>query len=194
MRIKKEIPIILCLFVVTTFILVRGRIFTSSEARVCVDPTEKTVYPYDTFTINVNVTSVSAIEAYSFIIYYHTIPVDGVSVELPPGHFFEPSKHEELLITDMEIDDNYNATHGRVSVTVRLFSNARRPAPTCKLRNIRQVELESWRAGSGILFTITFNCTGSGTSVLDLHKVILFPHEGASTSHSRIHGLINAHS
>jgi hypothetical protein len=193
-RIKKEIPIILCLFVVTTFILVRAGIFTSSEARVCVDPTEKTVHPYDTFTINVNVTSVPAIEAYSFIIYYDTIPVDGVSVELPSGHFFEPREHEDLLITQMGIDDNYNATHGRVSVTVRLVSNARRPAPTCKLQNIRQVELEAWRAGSGILFTITFNCTGRGISVLNLHQVILFQHEGASISHSQIHGLINAHS
>ena len=151
MRIKKEIPIILCLFVVTTFILVRGRIFSSSEARVCVDPTEKTVYPDDTFTINVNVTSVSAIEAYSLIIYYHTIPVDGVSVEFPSGHFFEPSKHEELLVTDMDIDDNYNATHGMVWVITTLLGP------------------ESPKNGSGTLTTITFNATTlNGPSPLKL--------------------------
>lgn len=191
---KKEIPIILCLFVVTTVILVRARIFTSPEVRVCVDPTEKTAYSYDTFAININVTNVWGLQTYSFIIYYDTIPVDAVSVEFPPGHFFEPSKYEDLIIIRKETDDNYNATHGRVSVYVRLHSNAPRPAPTCKLRNIRQEQLESWRTGSGILFKITFNCTGSGISVLNLYQTKLSTYEGASISHSRIQGLINVHS
>lgn len=172
MGIRKAITTTLCLFLVTTFVFVNFS-FTSPQTKVCVDPTEKTAYPCDTFTIDVNITDVMDLYAYEIILYYHTIPVDGLSVELPPGHFLEPINPANLLILRKEIDDNYNATHGRVWVAVALLP----PEPA--------------KTGSGILFTITFHCTGGGTSVLHLSETELGDYAGSSIPHIRIHGLIN---
>ncbi len=189
MGIKKEVLITLCLFLVATVILVNFNstsTSTSPKTKVCVDPAEKTVYPYDTFTININVTNVRALQAYRIIIDYHTSPLDAVSVEFPPGHFLEPLESEVLRITQMKIDDNYNATHGRVYVSVALFSP---PTRRCMLQVYRW---HARRSGSGILFTITFNCVGRETSVLNLCQTNLSG-EDSSISHSRIHGLISTH-
>lgn len=194
MGIKKEIPTVLSLFFVMIFIFVIFS-FKSSEAKVYVDPTEKTAYLYDTFTINVNVTDVMLLQAYDIKLYYHTIPVEGLSVELPPGHFLEPIYNPaNLVITHKEIDDNYNATHGRVWVSIKLLTENPyyfRP-PRCLLQNLR-ARSRPGRTGSGVLFTITFNCTGVGTSVLNLYESQLIDGESSPISRIRIHGSINVH-
>lgn len=190
MGIKREIPIILCLFLVATFILyMRTHVsFASPETKVCVDPTEKTVYLYDTFMIDVKVTDVVDIYAYNVKLYYDTIPLDGLSVELPPGHFFEPLYGpENFVVTRKEIDDNYNGTHGRVWVSVNLLPG--RPRVTrCMLHYV-----QDRKSGSGVLFTITFHCTGGGTSALNLHETQLIRYGDNPISHNRIHGLIDAY-
>jgi len=194
MRIKKEIPTIVCLSLVITFIFVAFS-FTSHETEVCVDPTEKIVYLYDNFTINVNITGVVNLYSYDIKLYYNTITVDGLSVDLPPGHFMEPINNPaKLIILHKEIDDNYNATHGRVWVSVRLLTELYDTELTypCEVRRMRALSSPG-RSGSGIIFRIAFHCTGVGTSVLDLYETQLINYEGSSISHVRINGLINVH-
>lgn len=200
MRKKEGTAIIFGIILTTTFLVAFNS--RSSDTRVCINPIEKTVYPHQTFIIDVDVTDVWALQAYSIMIYYQTIPIDALSVELPPGHFLEPITekkdvnvpwaHETFRIIRREIDDNFNTTHGRVWISARLYARSKIRIPHCEAGWIRYY-YDVGRTGSGTLFTITFNCTGSGRSVLCFYQTILSGTEASSIPHSRIDGLIEAH-
>jgi hypothetical protein len=197
MEIRKAITIIFVVVLVVTSALVAFR-FAASETTVCINPAEKNVYLRQTFTINVEVVDVWALQAYSIIIYYNTIPIDVVSVEIPSRHLLEPLSaelplaQENFQIINREIDDNFNTTHGRICISAKLHSTRVLQRPHCKMREIRQV-LELGITGSGTLFTVTFNCTDKGTSFLCLYQTKLWGSDSSSSiSHSRINGVIRA--
>lgn len=197
MRTKGEITIIFGIILVMTLVLVAFN-FTSSETKVCLNPIEE-VYLHQTFTINVDIADVRALQYYSVMIYYQTIPIDAVSVEWPPGHFLEPLKHvgihdlqQDFRIIRKGIDDNFNTTHGRVWISASFSSLLVVHRANCKMGDIKSY-YEAGRTGSGTLFTITFNCTGRGTSVLCLYQTELSGKDSSSIPHSQIHGLIRAH-
>jgi hypothetical protein len=192
MGIRKEIPIITCAFVVTALAFI-ALTFKTPEARVIVDPDEITVNVDDTFKINVGITAVVDLSSYNFILYYDTAPIDGVSVELPQGHFLNPfSKHEVLETRHMEIHDNYNDTHGQIIISVKLISTAPVQGRVCTFQRSR-LPIPA-RSGSGVLFTMTFHCTNTGTSSMDLCRTNLYKYGGVPISHTPIHGHISAHS
>jgi len=89
-----------------------------------VDPSELVANVCQNFTVNVDVTDVPppGCTICEFKLYYNTTFMDGLSVELPPGHFLEPFFEPNLIIYHKEIDDNYNSTHGRVWVSLELLS------------------------------------------------------------------------
>lgn len=189
-EIKKDISTILCLLLITAFIFITFS-YTTPETKAYVDPTEKTVHPGDTFTINVNITHVTDLHAYNIIIYYDTIPLNAVSIELPPRHFLQPFEDPEYIrVTYMQINDNFNGTHGRVWVSVKLLTLARPQGRTCTFQRVNRQKPA--RSGSGILFTTTFHCTTKGTSALNLHQACLYKYGGSPISLTRMHGMIIA--
>jgi len=192
MGIRKEIPIITCAFLVTALAFITLT-FKTPEVRAIVDPDEVSVNLGDTFEINVGIADVVDLSAFNFILYYDTAPIDGVSVELPQGHFLEPfSKHEVLTTRHMEIHDDYNDTHGQIVISVELISTAPVQGRVCTFQRSR-LPIPA-RSGSGVLFTITFHCTKTGTSSLDLCRTHLYKYGGVPISHKSTHGYINAHS
>jgi len=94
---------------------------------------------------------------YEFKLYYNTTFVDGKSVELPSGHFLEPLIPSNLIIYHLEIEDNYNSTHGRVWVNLEL----------------NLVPPEEPKAGSGVLAEVTLHCTDEGETALTLAETVL---------------------
>lgn len=201
MRTKEGLTVLFGIFLIVTVVSVSFR-RTAPETKVWINPTEETVHPTQTFTIEVDVIDVWALQAYSIIIYYQTGPMDAVSVGLPRGHFLEPEKDKDTLLSHglypvegedfdiivKEIDDDFNITHGRVWVAARLVGVTKANFPDCKMRDMVKY-YQAGRTGSGTLFTITFNCTSSGTSFLCLHQTKLSG-KGGSVPHSRIHALI----
>jgi len=122
------------------------------ETLVYVDPQISHAALGSTFEVNVSIANVRGLYAYEFKLYYNTNLLDGVEVRLPKGHFLEPVDPVKIWICKLEIDDDFNSTHGRVWVAVGLF---------CP---------ETGNYGSGALATITFRVINSGSCTLDLCK------------------------
>jgi len=123
-----------------------------------VDPADLIVEACQNFTVNISVTDVlpPGCTTCEFKLYYNTTFMDGLSVELPPGHFLEPSIPSNLIIYHKEIIDSYNATHGRVWVSAELLSPPEVP-----------------RIDSGVLAEVTFHCTDGGETELKLDDTVL---------------------
>jgi parallel beta-helix repeat protein len=131
----------------------RGNLLSiEDETVVYVDPQTCYVSLGSVFRINVSVANVTGLFAYEFMLYYGTSLLDGLEVKLPEGHFLEPVDPARIWISKLEIEDEFNSTHGRAWVAVALMSP------------------ESGKNGSGILTTITFQVIKSGKCVLDLYE------------------------
>jgi len=126
--------------------------FIENETVVYVDPHMCHVPLGSTFRVNISVANMVGLFSYDFMLYYDTDLLDGVEVKLPKGHFLEPVVPMYLWIAKLEIEDDFNSTHGRVWVAVTLMHP------------------ESGNDGSGILATITFQVTKSGNCILDLNE------------------------
>ena len=120
---------------------------------VYIHPTPKIASVGETFTINVNVFNVTNLYGFEFSLVYNSTVLDGLSVELPSGHFLTPVNPEKIYIQVLDVNDAYNATHGIVNATVMLL------AP------------EQPRSGSGTFVTITFKATALGECDLDLGRM-----------------------
>lgn len=127
-------------------------VWASEETVIYVDPQACYSPLGSTFKVNVSVANVSDLYSYEFMLYYDTSLLDGVDVRLPKGHFLETDDPSLLWIEKLEIEDNFNSTHGRVWVAVLLFGS------------------QPGRSGSGVLATITFQVMKVGDCVLDLHE------------------------
>ncbi len=130
-----------------------GWVPPSPDTWVYMDPTPKIASIGETFTVTVNVFNVTNLYSFEFCLLYDTTILDGLSVELPPGHFLTPVDPTKIFIAVLEINDAYNATHGQVLVEVTLV------AP------------EQPRNGSGTLAKVTFNPTALGECDLDLGRM-----------------------
>lgn len=136
------------LLVVTTAIVGTGE--ASPETKVYIDPTPKIASVGETFKINVNILNVAKLGGFEFCLAYDTNILDCLEVaERSP--FLE--SFGETYIFRLTIEDNYNATHGRLWLSITL-----KAAP-------------EGATGSGILATITFKATALGESVLNLYSL-----------------------
>lgn len=82
---------------------------------------------------------------YDFALLYNTSVLDCLKVELPKGHFLEPKSAANIYVLGPTIQDDYNATHGRIRVAAVLLG------------------AEEHKTGEGVLANITFTITGSGS-------------------------------
>ncbi len=153
--------------------IVRIGVASPNQTKVWVDPPsilDPTLVPGKNFTINVNVFNVTNLYGYEVHLYYDTGILDGLSVEMPPGHFLTPVNPLRIFIIALEINDAYNATHGRVFANVLLLG----PEPV--------------KNGSGTLITVTFNVTGTGSCFLDLNPAKIGDPEGIPIPHEDVDG------
>jgi parallel beta-helix repeat protein len=117
---------------------------------VYVDPAKSEALVGSTFTVNVGIANVSHLFSYQFTLYYDTDLLDAVGVRLPKGHMLTPVDPANIWIVDLKAKDDFNFTHGTVSVAVTLLNP------------------ELGKSGNGVLATISFYVRKPGTCVLDL--------------------------
>ncbi|RLC75388.1 MAG: hypothetical protein DRJ03_30335, partial [Chloroflexi bacterium] len=110
---------------------------------VKVDPKHTWIAVGSTFSINVTVKDAVGLLGYDIQLAYNTTMLDGIDIDIKP---FIP---DQIIIKE-EIDD----AAGNIWVIVSSSD------PTGV-------------SGNGTLFAVTFNCTGLGYSLLDLHDVEL---------------------
>jgi len=113
-----------------------------STTILAVDPLTYTApYVGHIFSLNITIANVTDLYGYEVRVWYNTTILDGLSVYLPTGHFLTPSDPANIFVAAKEVNDAYNATHGRIWVAVALLA----PEPA--------------KSGSGVLFTIMFKVT-----------------------------------
>lgn len=139
---------------------------------VYVDPQITTAMVGETFTVNVKIFNVTNLYGYELKLYYDTTLLDGLNVTLPPTHFLRPSDPTKIFVGWLEIDDAYNATHGRVRVLAALLN----PEPS--------------KSGSGTLVAITLKATALGSSILDLTDTKLVDTKPELMPHDTIDGYV----
>lgn len=123
---------------------------------VSVYPNEINVYKDQTFSVDVTIADVTDLYCYQFDLYYNTAILECTGVDLPPGHFLEPILDpDNIFIVEQEYDNAYNATHGRVEVTVALMVD------------------EPGKNGGGTLATINFKAKEFGSSTLHFYDVVI---------------------
>jgi parallel beta-helix repeat protein len=123
----------------------------SGKTTVYVDPQACYRALGSTFEVNVSVADVSDLYGYQFKLYYDTSILDGIEVRLPKDHFLDADL-SKLWIAELDIEDEFNATSGRVGVGVCFFGQ------------------HPGISGSGVLVTITFRVTKMGNCTLDLDE------------------------
>lgn len=116
----------------------------------------------ETFTVNINVFNVTDLSAYQFYLYYNNNVLEGISVNLPEGHFLTPEDPNRIYIVECRICQQA-PRHSGVDVSGK----------GCAVVAVLLLPPELGKSGSGILITITFNATAPGESPLELHDVIL---------------------
>jgi hypothetical protein len=99
------------------------------------------------FSINITVSNVTNLYAWSFHLYYKSTVLNGTSIAEGP---FLAAKGSTIF-SYPDFTDQYNATYGYMSVYDTLTGNITGPS------------------GSGTLATVTFMAVGSGDSVLHLN-------------------------
>jgi len=147
-------------FVLTALILFYSLIiFTScsqgqSTPTIYVDPSWTTVQPNETaVSINVSITQATNVSGWEFSLYYANSILH--SVTATEGDFLAKGGPSTWFWIE-ELNDNYNSTHGRVSLACLQLGNATEGVD-----------------GSGTLATITFQPLSGGTSTLHLSNLDL---------------------
>ena len=115
------------------------------SALIKIDPSSYSVRKSDSFRVNVSVVGVSNLAGWEFKLFYKRSVLSCTAVDEGP---FLKSAGQTYQI--FQIDNAYNATHGRVF-------------PACALLGFNVSA-----SGSGILLTITFNAIDYGDTALDL--------------------------
>jgi parallel beta-helix repeat protein len=136
---------------------VRGTSLLADDIPVVyVDPEKSQALVGSTFTVNVSIANVSHLFAYQFKLYYDTDLLDAIDVRLPKGHMLTPVNPANIWIVKLNTEDDFNATHGAVSVVITLLA-------------------EAGKSGNGVLATISFYVRKPGACTLDLdeHYIII---------------------
>jgi len=120
-------------------------------------------------TLTAKVLDVTNLFAYEFKIYYNRTVLNCTKATRPAGHFMEPQLDPgSQFIPKWELKDNFNATHGRLWLSLTLL------AP------------ETGRSGSGTLVQITFKILALGNTPITLGETKLVDAEAQSISHQAV--------
>jgi hypothetical protein len=130
-----------------------------NQSKVCVD---------DTLSLNATIANVSdndplqMVYGYRFELYYNSSVLNCTGVSLPADHFLKPASNESYIFTvELDYNNTYNATSGRVGVALCLLS-----------------EDEDPKGGSGTLATITWGAVNPGSTVLQFGEIMLVNYNG----------------
>jgi hypothetical protein len=144
-----KIEFLVSLLVYLTIATLTAYRVSASPAEVAVDPLTSNVNAMTTFTVNVTVFYVANFTAYQFSLYYLNSILHCITAG--EGPFLTGGGSTYF---GKDINDNYNSTHGRLSVYATLLGNT-------------SVE------GSGVIATITFQATAGGNTTLHLADIEL---------------------
>jgi len=120
---------------------------TCGTAKVCVHPSEIRVKVGEVFEVHVNISDVSRLQGFDFMLKYNTAVLDCLALE--EGAFL--SSFGDTFVAKQEISDECGFGYGRVWLAVAILK-------------------EGYADGSGTLAVIRFNATAVGESVLDLYS------------------------
>ena len=123
--------------------------------KITVYPNEMNVHKHQTFSVEVTITDVSDLWCYEFKLFYKTDVLNCTGVSLPSGHFLTPVNPSYIWIFKLQYDNAYNATHGRVWVTVSLMCD------------------EPGKDGSGTLVKINFETKEFGGTTLHFYDMVI---------------------
>jgi len=120
---------------------------TASETAVFVHPAKATAKVNQTFQVSVNVSLVSKLQGFDFMLTYDTRLLDCLSVE--EGTFL--SAYGSTFVAMREINDSFSCNCGRVWFAVVILE-------------------KGFADGNGTLAIITFKAVSVGETVLDLYS------------------------
>jgi hypothetical protein len=138
-----------------------SKVFASQEdlpegMALYVNPQKSVVVLGSTFTVNVSIANVPLegprLLAYEFKLYYNKTVLEGISIELPEGHFLTPEIDPNdiyILECDFYQEDGY----AYVAVT--------------------QGGVEEGNTGGGTLVVVTFKASLQGNSTIEIHDELL---------------------
>jgi len=135
------------LLIVALAVVCRGE--ASPITKVYIDPTPKIASFGETFEIKVKISGAAKLGGFDFCLAYDTTILDGL--EVTEGSFL--ASFGQTYIFKLTLEDDYNATHGRIWVAIALLATP------------------EGATGSGTLATITFKATGLGECVLNLYSL-----------------------
>lgn len=174
MRNKSVYTAILCalMFASTFSIFFVKQAFSQSTTRLYVDPPtiiDPTMTPPKTFTINLTVENVTDLYGWDIQLFYRNDLLNATGYTFGP---FLESGGSTFTIAK-EFNDGYNATHGLIWLADALLG-----AP-------------SGVDGNGVIASITFKVTGTGSSPLSLFNTKLSDHNANSIPHEAYDGYFN---
>jgi len=131
-------------------------------AEVSFQPRMNTVWgTEETFTVNITLTEITSLYGWEIKLYYDPSILNGTDAS--EGPFL---KNAGQTFFNFTINDNYNATHGRI----KAFNTLVGQIPGVN--------------GTGVLFTVTFKTKDLGITTLDLEETILADINGNSMPHT----------
>jgi len=144
--------------------------FTAKAATTTlfVDPATGKVLVSKTFTVNISIANATDLYGWEFKLYYNNTMLNCTGII--EGPFLNSSGSTFFNVKDL--NNTYNATHGRVWATGVLLGNV------------------SGVNGSGVLASVTFMCKEFGSSVLDLVDTTLGDSKGDAIIHTAVGGSV----
>lgn len=151
-KIVKKLTFCLVLLLMTSIIPLFRVAKASSTAMVYIDPSEVTGLAIgENFTININIANVTNLAGWELDLYYSSSVLSAIKAMEGPflksfgnTFWFTGSQYK------LQLDDNYNATHGNAHLACVLLGS------------------ETGATGSGILANITFQVRGAGSSPISI--------------------------
>jgi len=150
---QKAIILVLLLILASPFVLsVVQALSMVGETKVFVYPDKMKVKVSDVFKVYINISDVSGLQGFDFMLTYNTSILDCLALE--EGTFL--SRVGNTFIAKQEINDKFSSEFGRVWLAIAILG-------------------QGCANGSGTLAVIKFNATAVGESVLDLYSD--YPHK-----------------
>src|SRR4030042_1790624 len=145
---RKFIAVTVCLALLLVSMIPFVAKVSAATTRLYIDPdsiVNESLIPGTSFNITVKVSDVVDMFAYEFKIYYNSTILNCTKATRPAGHFLEPQLDpNNQFVPKWEIKNDFNATHGRIWLSLTLLSP------------------ETARSGSGTLVIVTFSVKGLG--------------------------------
>lgn len=145
--VEKSVVYVLLLILTSSCVLSAVQAFTFVKTKVCVHPEEIKVGVGDVFEVYVNISDVSGLQGFDFMLKYSTAVLDCLALE--EGTFL--SSFGDTFVAKEEINDEFGCGCGCVWLAVVILG-------------------KGYADGSGTLAVIRFNATAVGESVLDLYS------------------------